>query len=187
MPSGVPSAIILMSLGAIASLIVTIVLCLTVVPDKKRDSLKGFGRFLNDLFNFRGLLIEAIIKVLYVLITVTFVVGGFFMLFIVNTQENFFTGETSSVWYGWVGLIAMILGPIATRLLFEGMMLFILLVKNTIQINNKLKDQYSVEECPKKDKKAQKRAPIAQAPIVQAPTAPAQPTQAEQAPTDPQV
>lgn len=182
MPSGVPSAIILMSLGAIASLIVTIVLCLTVVPDKKRDSLKGFGRFLNDLFNFRGLLIEAIVKTLYVLITVTFVVGGFFMLFIVNTQENFFTGETSSVWYGWVGLIAMIVGPIATRLVFEGMMLFILLVKNTIQINNKLKNQYSVDECPKKDKKAQKQAPIAQAPA-----APAQPTQAEQAPTDPQV
>lgn len=182
MPSGVSNAIIFMSLGALASLIVTIILCLTVVPDKKRDSLKGFGKFLNDLFNFRGLLIEAIIKTLYVLITVTFVVGGFFMLFIVNTQENFFTGETSTVWYGWIGLIAMIVGPIATRLVFEGMMLFILLVKNTIQINNKLKNQYSVDECPKKEKKNQKQAPIAQAPI-----APAQPTQAEQAPTDPQV
>jgi hypothetical protein len=182
MPSGVSNAIIFMSLGALASLIVTIILCLTVVPDKKRDSLKGFGKFLNDLFNFRGLLIEAIIKTLYVFITVTFVVGGFFMLFIVNTQENFFTGETSTVWYGWIGLIAMIVGPIATRLVFEGMMLFILLVKNTIQINNKLKNQYSVDECPKKDKKNQKQAPIAQAPI-----APAQPTQTEQAPTDPQV
>ena len=181
MPSGVSNAIIFMSLGALASIIVTIVLCLTVVPDKKRDSLKGFGRFLNDLFNFRGLLIEAIIKTLYVLITVTFVVGGFFMLFIVNTQENIFTGETSSVWYGWIGLIAMILGPIATRLVFEGMMLFILLVKNTIQINNKLKNQYSVDECPKKDKKAQKQAPIAQAVAT-----PAQPAQETKSPTETQ-
>lgn len=180
MPVRIPTAIIPMVLGIIASLIVTIVLCLTVVPDKKRDSLKGFGRFLNDLFNFRGLLIEAIIKTLYVFITVTFVVGGFFMLFVVNTQENFFTGETMTVWYGWIGLIMMIVGPIATRLVFEGMMLFILLVKNTIQINNKLKDQYRVEECSKKDKHQK------QTPVVQAPTAPMQPASEVQTPPEKQ-
>ncbi|MBR5322878.1 MAG: hypothetical protein IKU48_04975 [Clostridia bacterium] len=165
MSTGLSNAIIFMSLGAVASLIATIILCLTVVPDKKRDSLKGFGRFLNDLFNFRGLLMEAIIKTLYVLITVTFVVGGFFMLFIVNTHESIFTGETTTVWYGWVGLIAMIVGPIATRLVFEGMMLFILLVKNSIQINNKLKDQYKTDEVSKKEKKQSKQAPIAQVPV----------------------
>lgn len=180
MPVSMPTAIIPLVLGVIASLIVTIVLCLTVVPDKKRDSLKGFGRFLNDLFNFRGLLIEAIIKTLYVLITVTFVVGGFFMLFVVTKQENIFTGETSTVWYGWIGLIAMIVGPIVTRLAFEGMMLFILLVKNTIQINNKLKDQYRPDECPKKDKSHK------QAPITQAPVAPAQPTVEVQTPPETQ-
>lgn len=181
MSSGMSTAIIPMVLGILASIIVTIILCLTVVPDKKRDSLKGFGRFLNDLFNFRGLLIEAIVKTLYVLVTVTCVVGGFFMLFVVNTQQNYFTGETSSVWYGWIGLILMIVGPIATRLVFESAMLFILLVKNTIQINNKLKNQYSVDECPKKDKKVQK-----QAPIVQASTVPAQPTVEAQTPPETQ-
>ncbi len=175
MPSRMTTVIIPMVIGVIATLIVTIILCLTVVPDKKRDSLKGFGRFLNDLFNFRGLLIEAIIKTLYVFITVTFVVGGFFMLFVVHTQENFFTGETTTVWYGWIGLIAMIVGPIVTRLVFEGMMLFILLVKNTIQINNKLKDQYRIDECHKKENN-HKHAPVAQVPV--APVQPAQEAQA---------
>ncbi len=180
MPSGLPISIILMSLGVIASIVVTIVLCLTVVPDKKRDSLKGFGRFLNDLFNFRGLLIEAIIKTLYVFITVICVVGGFFMLFVVNTHESIFTGGTSTVWYGWIGLIMMIVGPIATRLAFEGMMLFILLVKNTIQINNKLKDQYKVDACPKKEMYQN------QAPVFQAQVAPMQPTVEVQTPSETQ-
>lgn len=177
MPSGVSLMLILSAIGIIASLIVTIIFCFTVVPNKKRDSLKGFGRFLNDLFNFRGLLIESIIKTLYVFITVTFVVGGFFLLFSVVTYENYFTGETTTQWYGWVGLIAMVVGPIVTRLVFEFLMLFILLVKNTIQINNKLKDQYRIEECPKKEKKHEKQAPVTQAPV-----APAQPKEEAQTP-----
>ncbi len=163
MPLGLSLTLILMVLGVVSSLILTIIFCFTVVPNKKRDSLKGFGRFLNDLFNFRGLLIESIVKTLYVFITVTFVVVGFFMLFAVNTSENIFTGETTTVWYGWIGLISMIVGPIVTRLIFEGLMLFILLVKNTIQINNKLKDQYSVDECSKKEKKHHKQAPVTHA------------------------
>ena len=35
----------------------------------------------------------------------------------------------------------MIGGPIVLRLAYEGMMLLVLLLKNTMQINNKLKDQ----------------------------------------------
>lgn len=129
-------AILPFALGALATVITTIILCITVVPDKKRDKLKGFGRTLNDIFNFRSLLIEAIIKFFYVLSTTACVVMGFFSLFLVVDGD----------WYGWVGLIAMIIGPIAVRLAFEACMLFILLVKNTISINNKLKDQYAAEK-----------------------------------------
>lgn len=124
----------------ILTLVITIVLAIVVVPDKKRSKLKGFGKFLNDIFNFRGLLIESITRFLYLLTTVAFVVFGFFMLFLVFEQESRFDDSVRTVWYGWIGLIFMIVGPIVTRLVFETAMMFILLVKNVIKINNKLDD-----------------------------------------------
>ena len=39
---------------------------------------------------------------------------------------------------GWVGLLVMILGPIVERLMFEACMMFVLLVKNTMEIKKKL-------------------------------------------------
>lgn len=134
---------ILIGLSVIVTLILTIILAVAVVPDKKRDKLKGFAVTLNDIFNFRGLLIESIIRFLYLLSTVACVVTGFFALFLVVRQSaglDYYGGsEYVTRWYGWIGIIIMVLGPIIIRLAFEGMMLFILLVKNTIQINNKLK------------------------------------------------
>jgi drug/metabolite transporter (DMT)-like permease len=44
-------------------------------------------------------------------------------------------------WAGGYGLLLAILGPVVLRLFFEASMMFILLVKNTISINNKLKNQ----------------------------------------------
>lgn len=141
--------IILVGLSVIVTLVLTIVLAIAVVPDKKRDKLKGFARALNDIFNFRGLLIESIVRFLYLLSTVACVVTGFFMSFLVIKAPSFF-GDTEYVtrWYGWAGILLMILGPILIRLVFEAAMLFILLVKNTIQINNKLRDPESEVKAP---------------------------------------
>ena len=52
-----------------------------------------------------------------------------------------------SLFYGYgrslalEGLGVMILGPIVIRIIYESIILIILLVKNVIQINNKLKNQ----------------------------------------------
>ena len=139
--------------AVILTLVITIVLAIAVVPDKKRSKLKGFGRFLNDIFNFRGLLIESITRFFYLLTTVAFVVFGFFMLFLVVEQESFFDDSVRTVWYGWIGIILMVVGPIVTRLIFEAAMLFILLVKNVIKINNKLDDILAKKEyCNKTEK-----------------------------------
>ena len=139
--------------AVILTLVITIVLAIAVVPDKKRSKLKGFGRFLNDIFNFRGLLIESITRFFYILTTVAFVVFGFFMLFLVVEQKSFFDDSVRTVWYGWIGLILMVVGPIVTRLIFEAAMLFILLVKNVIKINNKLDDILAKKEyCNKTEK-----------------------------------
>lgn len=109
-------------IALILTLVCTILSLIFITPDKKRAGLNPFFRFLHDLFNFRWLLVEKILKFLYVFSTIMCVFLGFVMLF-----ESFLAG-----------LAFMILGPIGFRFLFEGLMMFVLIVKNIIAINNKL-------------------------------------------------
>lgn len=44
-------------------------------------------------------------------------------------------------WLGGYGILVMILGPIVIRLVYELLMMVIILIKNVISINNKLKNQ----------------------------------------------
>ena len=135
-------------LALVFAVISTILAFIFIVPDKKRGKLNRFGKFLHDTFNFKYLIIEKVLQALYILVTCYVFLVGFFMLFYV---EKYYWGE--SKWYGGQGLLMMILGPIVVRLAYEGVMMFILLVKNVIQINNKLRypDDYNkkqAEETP---------------------------------------
>lgn len=118
----------LVVISIVVALIVTIVLWVAVIPEKKRAKLNKFFGYLSDVFNFRSLLIEKLLKFLYTLLTITAIIVGFIMLFIKVFDEPL----------AGYGLLLMIAGPIALRLIFEGLMLGILLVKNVIEINNKL-------------------------------------------------
>ena len=59
---------------------------------------------------------------------------GFFMLF-----YSYPDAYGNSHWMGGYGLLIMFFGPIVVRLIFECDMLVLLLVKNVISINNKLR------------------------------------------------
>lgn len=146
-------------LALVFAAIVTILAFIFIVPDKRRASLNRFGKFLHDTFNFKFLIIEKVLQALYILVTCYIVLVGFFMLFYV---EKYYWGE--SKWFGGYGLLLMILGPIVVRLTYEGIMMFILLIKNVIQINNKLRYP---EDYNKKQSEP--------APTFVAPTAPAAP------------
>lgn len=54
--------------------------------------------------------------------------------------------KTYTDWYGLYGLLIAIVGPFAVRLVYEGLIMGLLLVKNVIQINKKLKSQCEEEE-----------------------------------------
>lgn len=126
-------------LGLIAAIACTVVLFLFILPESKRESLPKFLQLVHDFFNFKFLIIEYILKGLYMLITFFCIGGGFFMLFSgTSTIDNIFTGETSFHSYAGRGILLMILGPIVTRLIYEFSMMFIVLVKNTTQINRKM-------------------------------------------------
>ncbi len=123
-------------LASLLAIIATILAFIYIVPDKKRDRLNKFGKFLHDTVNFKYLIVEKILQFSYILATAFAILVGFFMLFYVE-ESGYYYRRTE--WYGGYGLAVMILGPIAIRLVYEFIMMAILLIKNVIQINNKLR------------------------------------------------
>ncbi len=111
-----------------------------MIPAGKRDQLPGFFQFLHDLFNFKWLILEGILKFFYILSTLSCVFMGFFMLFSVYQPISLFTSSSTKSTAGY-GILVMILGPVLVRIIYEACMLGLLLVKNVIELNNKIKDQ----------------------------------------------
>lgn len=109
-------------LAFIAALVCTVLLMVLVTPEKRRAKLNKFFKVVADVCNFKGLLLEYVVRALYIFLTLLTVLMGFVTLF----EEPL------------GGLLLMVLGPIAIRVMFEFTMMTILLVKNVIQINNKM-------------------------------------------------
>ncbi len=109
---------------AIAAMVLSFIF---IIPAKKRNKLPKFFQIIHDIFNFNGLVIEVILKALYIVSTIFTILYSFFMIF------------TGYGVFGWI--LTMILGPVIIRIVFELIMMSILLVKNVIAINVKLKSQ----------------------------------------------
>ncbi len=136
MSEGLTIAIIILSLVA------AIAVAIFIAPEKKKGQQQGFVAWLNDLFNFRTLFVEKIFKFLYILSTCFCLIGGLFTLF--SAIGTKYGGDYLAL----SGLLVMVLGPVAVRIVYEIVMMFILLVKNTIQINNKLPDNGAAPAAP---------------------------------------
>ncbi len=115
-------------ISGLVSLVCSILVWILVMPEKKRPKLNAFFTFVSDVFNFRSLLIEKILKFTYLLLTLFAILFGF-LAFVVSIND----GRAALM-----GLLVMILGPIALRLIYELSVMAVLLVKNVIQINNKM-------------------------------------------------
>ena len=127
----IQATLVLGFIGVIAAMVCIYVL---IMPEGKYRTLNPFCRWLSDLFNFRSLWLESIIKFFYILSTVACVIFGFFMLFSV---VDYYYGTSS---LALPGLLLLVVGPVVVRLVYEGTMMFIILVKNTMQINNRLRN-----------------------------------------------
>ena len=128
----------------ILSIVLTVLAGIFIMPAKKRAGLNKFFKFTHDLFNFKWLILETIFKYLYVFLTFTVILGGFFTMTVMAIKYDYNADE-----FFVSGLVAMIVGPIAVRIAYELLMMAILAVKNIISINNKLKNQN--EDAPKDD------------------------------------
>ena len=153
---------IAITIGAILAVVATVLAYIFIIPENKREGLNKFLKWVHDVCNFKLLYIEHILKALYILETAFCLIAGFLMLFSV-IDAYFFT-----VYIGWVGLLVMIVGPIITRLIYEALMLAVLHLKATREINDKLVIQPgSVAEQKEKERikaeqEAAERARLAQ-------------------------
>lgn len=137
-------------LGLVSALTLTILGYIFILSNWKGSKSKnGFVRFLRDFFSFKKLFLEDVLKFFYVLATIGCVTVGFMLLF--GYQENYRSYYNYDYWYGGyydyytvkestavIGLLTMFVGPVALRLGYEFLMMFVLLVKNVMEINNKL-------------------------------------------------
>ncbi len=110
---------------AVIALILTILSFIFITPRSKKERLNGFFRWLHEIFNFDALLIDKILKFLYIFSTLLAILEGFVLLF---------SGTVS----GLICLMIILLGPVAIRLVFESMMMFVILVRNVSEINRKM-------------------------------------------------
>lgn len=128
--------IVFIAIALVLAIAATVLAFVFIVPEKRREKLGAFGKFLHDACTFKFLLVEKILQALYIFSTAFVVLYGVFLLF--NVEHSYWGGTR---WTGGVGLLCIILGPILIRLSYELMMVVILLLKNVISINRKLADQ----------------------------------------------
>lgn len=107
-------------IATILAIAATVVAFVMIVPESKREKLGRFGKFLHDAVNFKFLIVEKILQALYIFVTAYVILCGFFMLFM---APETWTGRH---WLGGYGIL---------------LMMAVLLLKNVISINRKLKNQ----------------------------------------------
>ena len=178
--------LIFLIIAVVLAIAATVLAFIFIVPEKRREKLNAFGKFLHDLCSFKFLVVEKILQALYIFSTAFIVLYG--VLQLSNVQRDYWTG--ASRWMGGTGLLCIIVGPIAVRLSYELMMMAILLVKNVISINRKMADETGsaggdvfaapdVEELKKaiqrKEPQPQPQPPVQPQPPYQQPQPPYQP------------
>lgn len=123
------SAGTVMAIFLILAVVLTVLAFIFIVPEKQREKLNAFGKFLHDTCNFNYLLIEKLLQALYIFLTVFAILMGLYTL-----VHSF-----------WAGLALTIIMPIVIRLIYEFLMMAVLLLKHVITIDNKLKNQNTTE------------------------------------------
>ena len=122
-------------LGAILAIVGTVLVYIFVLPEGKAEQIHPFLVVVRDFFQLKYLLVEKIFHFFYILNTMACIGIGFFLLF--AKIETWYSSSSTALF----GLLYIVLGPIICRLIYELFMLTILLVKNTMEINAKLKGE----------------------------------------------
>lgn len=160
--SGLGVIAVLSVLAFLAAVVGTVLIMVLVTPEKRRAKLPKALQVFADICNFKGLLLEYIVRAIYIFSTILTVISGVFTILSAP-----FTGSVGGFFAAvFGGLLSIVMGVILIRVIFEFAMMFILLVKNVIQINNKMPGK--ADDPLKLDLAAVKEAPKAAAPAAPA-------------------
>ena len=137
-------------LSIILTIVATILLYVKVLPKKLDGTFTNpFLQFVHNFFHFKKLYLEEVLKFLFTLATVACVVTGLLMM--VSYQESYhyysysYGGYSTKESTFLPGLLLTVCGPVVLRLTYESIMMFILLVKNVMDINQKLSGAQKIE------------------------------------------
>ncbi|MDD5980330.1 MAG: hypothetical protein PUC23_04375 [bacterium] len=90
---------------------------------KKDMKLNGFLKWLKDFLNFKTMILEVILKILYLISTIYVILLSFSFI-----SSSFLTF-----------LFILVFGPILVRVIYESSLMFIMIWKNTSEINKNTK------------------------------------------------
>ena len=68
-------------IAGVLALVATVLAFIYVVPEKRREKLGAFGKFLHDTCNFKYLMVEKILQALYIFTTAAVIIFGVLKLF----------------------------------------------------------------------------------------------------------
>ncbi len=119
-----------MLVSAIIAIVGAFVLYFTFLSDKNENKFTGFTNWLYEFLTFKKMTLEVILKIAYLVTAI----------FITLSSLSFIS---ISFWFflGW-----LIGGNIISRLVYEGMILILMIHRNTKEINSKLGKEVKVSK-----------------------------------------
>ncbi len=124
--------------ASIFTAILTIICIILFLPEKIRSKLPKKLQAIGGFFNLEKSYSEVLLKVVYIAGTVFSFLFGLFLTF-TKYHTVGYNGKTTTAQPILLGICIMILGPIALRIIFEIITLFIRRSKSTIELNEMLK------------------------------------------------
>jgi len=107
-----------------------LILYFTFLSPKYDRKFTGFTNWLYQFLNFKKLMIEPLLKIMYVITTLYFTLLSLYLLF-------------SSSFLAF--LITFVIANLFARLVYEFLLLVVLICRNTSDINKKMKDYNAVD------------------------------------------
>ena len=109
-------------ISAVLAIVGAIVLPLTFLSSKNEGKFKGFLGWMYDFLTFKKMLIENILKVLYLIVAIFITLGSFTVI-----------GESFLLF-----LISIVGGNLVARIVYEFLLVALVICRNTTDINDKL-------------------------------------------------
>ena len=121
--SSANSAMIWMIISLVLAIIGGICLYFTVFSKANENKFTGFMKWLYDFVTFKKMMLESLLRVLYIIIAIYITLSSFALI--------------STSFVGFLGML--ILGNLVARITFEFSLVLLTICKNTTEINSKMK------------------------------------------------